>query len=348
MVLPFSYFSSEGKLSRVRWSPQSIHNSTSLSFVAGTYDELDHALVLWNCDPSVKAALASPDTRWQAEPVNTLKHDGAVLDLAFVHGQRGPLGLPFMVTASSNGHVGVFTCSDTSKGEGEIKALGSQLFHSNPAGKGVPCYALAVQPNASSDPEIASVGSDGHIAFSTLQGQTVAKIENADSSQITGVKWTTANEIVISTESGRLKAGFTIVDSSEDVSAYNCIAVHPTQATRLATGSQDGTVKVWDLRSTSEPEVEAYKIHSGDVWEVTFHPTNAQKIISCSEDGKTSELQWSYDINSLQPVTGGHRQFKVDQNIHNRLPLNSLDCHRDNNLVVAVGDASGIFLSHRL
>ncbi|KAJ3217494.1 hypothetical protein HDU67_007857 [Dinochytrium kinnereticum] len=314
MVLPFYYFSHEGKFSRVRWSTQSTYNSDSLSFVTGTYDESDHSLVLWNCEPTAKEAAANPNTLWEAKPVHTLRHAGAVMDIAFVHGRTGPSGLPFMVSASSTGHVGIFTCSETTKESGIIEALGSQQFHMSPNKKGVPCFSVAIQPNASGSPEIASAGSDGHIVFSTLEGQKVGHIQNADSSQITSLKWTTTNEVVVSTEAGRLKlfdrrqknGGLMVVDSADEFSPYNCIAVHPTQATRLATGSQNGAVKIWDLRSTSEPEVETYQIHSSDVWEVLFHPADARRVLSCSEDGKTS-------IDNLEPVLSGRSPFSLDQ-----------------------------------
>ena len=49
-----SFFSTEGKFSKVKWTPQSLYTSGSLSLVTGTYDEgldgLHGSLSLWRVD----------------------------------------------------------------------------------------------------------------------------------------------------------------------------------------------------------------------------------------------------------------------------------------------------------
>ena len=78
----------------------------------------------------------------------------------------------------------------------------------------------------------------------------------------------------------------------------------------LAAGHSDGAVLLWDRRKTEYP-LARLKQHNADVWSVRFHPTNPDRLISCSGDGTV--LQWEF--NPHKESYGG-QSFRVDENNH--------------------------------
>ncbi|KAI9342759.1 WD40-repeat-containing domain protein [Zopfochytrium polystomum] len=198
-----------------------------------------------------------------------------------------------------------------------IRTLATPLLHTHPSGARAACTGVSVQPIVHTDRDLASVGDDGRVRFSKLDGGgRVSASAAADSARMTGVRWRTADEVVVATDAGRIKvvdrrmerAALTLYDAAEGSVPLNCIDVHPTQAIRVATGNSDGTVKVWDLRSLKQPEVKAFNAHSGEVWEVLFNPDDAKRVMSCGEDGITwnsarqrGATEWTTFAAALRP-----------------------------------------------
>lgn len=65
--------------------------------------------------------------------------------------------------------------------------------------------------------------------------------------------------------------------------------IHPTQSHVLATGNEDGSMHMWDMRQDKEP-VAVLEGHSAAISELLFHPSNPDFMFTCSWDG--SVLQW--------------------------------------------------------
>jgi centriolar protein POC1 len=63
-------------------------------------------------------------------------------------------------------------------------------------------------------------------------------------------------------------------------SGVNSVKFHP-DGTCVASGSQDRTIKIWDIRS--QRLIQHYDAHSGDVTEIGFHP-NGRYLLSSSND----------------------------------------------------------------
>lgn len=69
-----------------------------------------------------------------------------------------------------------------------------------------------------------------------------------------------------------------------------CIAQHPSQKHFIFTGSEEGDVGVWDMRTNSLLTT----MNSGDMsslTELVFHPLEPDHLFSCSFGGRL--LQWS-------------------------------------------------------
>ncbi|KAI8621476.1 WD40-repeat-containing domain protein [Chytriomyces sp. MP71] len=182
---------------------------------------------------------------------------------------------------------------------------------------------------------------------------TRESIAQADSAAITGITWRSLHDLAYCTDAGRIglvdrripKVVSTFHDLQNEWVPLNCIAVHPTQNTTLATGDADGQVKVWDLRNTKQPEVRSFGMHSSDVWDVVFPSTNAFTIASASQDGTLAHFTW----NENNPDGFGASSKTIglkEKRISGRgFSVNGIDCHPEVPLVVAVGDGGQVVLT---
>lgn len=69
-----------------------------------------------------------------------------------------------------------------------------------------------------------------------------------------------------------------------------CVAQHPSQKHFIFTGSEEGDVGVWDMRTNSLLTT----MSSGDassLTEIAFHPLEPDHLFTCSFGGRL--LQWS-------------------------------------------------------
>jgi hypothetical protein len=62
------------------------------------------------------------------------------------------------------------------------------------------------------------------------------------------------------------------------------VAASPDKKT-LATGSEDGTLKLYDLTDQTNPLRQSLTEHKGPVWGIDFHPTNVNQFVTASDDG---------------------------------------------------------------
>ncbi|KZV29602.1 hypothetical protein F511_00880 [Dorcoceras hygrometricum] len=65
-----------------------------------------------------------------------------------------------------------------------------------------------------------------------------------------------------------------------------CIAKSPTDSNILLTGSYDEQLRIWDVRSTSEPVIESSIGLGGGVWRIKYHPSIAGLVLAaCMHNG---------------------------------------------------------------
>ncbi|KAJ1948699.1 Nucleoporin Nup43 [Linderina pennispora] len=172
---------------------------------------------------------------------------------------------------------------------------------------------------------------------------------DVDSTVITGICWTTPQQIAISTRTSQVK----LVDrrSPGDIAAafvkladsvaFECVNVHPSQPHRIATGTDDGSVMIWDIRNPKEPQTEAFGVHSANVWSVQFHPGDCNKVVSCSDDATIAVTGWA----------GGSGEHSV-HTLTNSLNVMSVNCFdicpfTKTSLLVAGSDSGSILLDSR-
>lgn len=69
------------------------------------------------------------------------------------------------------------------------------------------------------------------------------------------------------------------------IGGVNTIAFHPRASFQVATGGNDGVVKLWDIRSWKDVEVGAYSYHNKPVLRVNWAPFDDCVFGSSGEDG---------------------------------------------------------------
>ncbi|KAJ3179816.1 Nucleoporin Nup43 [Geranomyces variabilis] len=234
--------------------------------------------------------------------------------------------------------------------EPELNPVFEHIGVHAPLGKGVALNAIDVHGL-----EIAAAGDDGRVAIARINGQLVRVMGGLDTSRIAALQWRGANELVTASSSGQLTLmdtrqsgpGLRLSDQAHAPTPLNCLTIHPSQNDKLATGDANGVVGIWDLRNMSEAAVERLNVHSGDVWDVKFHPDYPGKIISCSEDGSICIARWSSDgidsNPSWEPTSG---LVRYQSRLH-PLGFNSIDVHAEANVLVAAGDGGAIVI-HQL
>nr|KAJ3418691.1 Nucleoporin Nup43 [Polyrhizophydium stewartii] len=258
-------------VSRVRWAPlRSLRSGRSL-LVAGTYDGRAPSVHLWSFDPQARQRLAEDgDEDMLAGVLESSDMATAATHQASAPAKANVTGLEFLeegstvVAALDDGHIRAFQIQgDAGGGAGgfRLSVVAENKVHERPDRHLAGCTALALS-RASSDQHIASVGADGKIAFSTINGRILHTIRDVDSLSLTAVQWRTASQVATASLSGRIclydqrasSAALVFSDHRVDVQPLHSLAVHPVRAEKLAVGSDSGLVQLWDLRNTSVPE----------------------------------------------------------------------------------------------
>ncbi|XP_028295031.1 nucleoporin Nup43 [Gouania willdenowi] len=281
------------KVSRTRWRPVSVSSFQQPEiFATGSWDNEDNKVSLWSIGNY--GGLGMEDG-FEGDPqlLCDIKHDGDVLDLQFLDQER-------IVTASSTGGVTILRHHPNSQT--------LSVSHQWERAHRYPCDNAPCTSVVCSSPEIVSVGEDGRIVVFRADQEGVCRvIENADSSTIHAVTYLRTTEVLTVNSIGQLKlwdlrqqggSPSKILSLSGDRVPLHCVDRHPNQQHVVATGGQDGTLCIWDVREESSP-VALMEAHSAEMWEVHFHPTNPDHLFTCSEDG--SLLHWETSSHSDMP-----------------------------------------------
>ncbi|KAJ2723223.1 hypothetical protein GGI07_002792 [Coemansia sp. Benny D115] len=262
-----------------------------------------------------------------------------------------------VATASSYGTISIYGVALDSKTNDALKLRESVTAHRFVNDEPAVATALAVQPVGSVDAEIASCGEDGNISYVSVARLDALQSYEVDSTVLTGVCWPTPAQVAVSTRGGQIKlfdrrspaeVASVFVDSSGNY-AFECIAAHPSQSFRLATGTDTGSVLLWDVRNPRKPVTEAFNVHEGNVWQVKFDPINTGRIVSCSEDASIAVTQWDSQSGGSAVALGmgadKNRGVRKLSSMFNVLSVNCLDvCPYTRTSVLVAGSDSGNLL----
>lgn len=320
------------KISKIRWRPrlkQSLQPSNV--FASGSWDDEVNKLCLWH-----QEGLGTGDERIRLQEDNFLQepdllcdvqHPGDVTDLCFLNQDQ-------ILTTSSTGSLILFRHHPNSQTL-EVVQEWVELHHSG--GRGCPCTCLAVY----GEDVILTGGEDGCMNLvAPGQAKPVRVFQKADSCTINALTFLKQSEVLSVNSFGQLKLWDFRNRSDEPVQIFSatdehwpllCVDRHPGQHHILATGSQDGTLTVWDLRQTKFP-MTTLDAHQTSMWEVRFHPSHAEHLFTCSEDGSV----WHWDASALASSVlkaskggdGGQQSPWLGLEASSKLEINSLICNK--------------------
>ncbi|KAJ2784222.1 Nucleoporin Nup43 [Coemansia interrupta] len=159
------------------------------------------------------------------------------------------------------------------------------------------CTGVAVQPGGHT---VASCGEDGRLVLAPADRLASHQSIDADAGSLTSLCWPTATQVAVATRAGQAKLfdhraplhPSSVFYNPQSCASFECIAAHPSQPFLLATGSDDGSVLLWDVRDPRRPRNEMFRVHRGNVWQVGFDPRDARSIVSCAEDGTVAVTRW--------------------------------------------------------
>eukprot|EP00058_Branchiostoma_floridae_P013639 XP_002599127.1 hypothetical protein BRAFLDRAFT_281490 [Branchiostoma floridae] len=288
------------KVNKIRWRPQGPQAlQQSDVFVSGSWDNEENRVRLWHLpDTPVKTEGVAAKGQLPARAVEPrllceVPHQGDVKDLKFLDYDK-------ILAASSTGNVTLYKHHHNSQTLSVGQTWESLHHH---GGRGCPCTGLAATL-----PDIVTVGEDGRINVVRVDHRApIRTIDDADSCTLNAVSLK-AFEVITVNSSGQLKVFDLRRPSSEPTRIFllsgeriplHCLDKHPGQPHIVATGGQDGSLYMWDLRQERHP-VSAMDAHAWDMWEVLFHPTHPDHLFSCSQDG--SLWHWDVSMTTATPL----------------------------------------------
>ncbi|KAF9195311.1 Nucleoporin Nup43 [Haplosporangium sp. Z 767] len=353
------------KVSKVRWLEKAafptkdLHFATSLHLdgKASFKTDTSNTIVIWSCQNQRQFEITrAEDVKSTFVPFKLAEasHQGEVLDMRVIEGQD-----PLLVTASSTGEIGLYKSKLQASRRADspsIEFVDTHRHHGFHNKDTAEATSLSVRPQALN--EIASVGEDSRLVLLSIDNiQKSLQRSDHIGAGFSAVCWRSSSSLAVTTKIGQLRL-FDRRDISKPVllstpksyqrDPLTCVAQHPTEPYRLATGNEDGSVAVWDVRNLSQPEIAGIKVHNSIVWEVQFHPNQPDKLLSCSQDGSLATLDWRQAVKDHVNDTRNTLDDSVATywtSIRNVLSVNSLDYHNRANVLLAGSDSGGILES---
>ena len=285
------------KVNKIRWRPvpsQSGRISGSL-FLTGSWDDDQNTIKLWSWSENddVQNQSASNELTEPELMATNKQHHGDVNEIQFMNQD-------IAVCASSNGSVTALKLGrEFASTHSQEQGIGSGGWGLQEVGKWDKLHSTNFQESscnsvACSSDNIASAGEDGKIFLTSVKRrEPLRKYDKGDSCSLNAIIFTRQDEIAAANMRGQLKIWDlrsnadeptrTCVLSSEQIS-IGCVAKHPTQQHILCSGSEDGMLAFWDLRSQMHP-VTLLNAHQQAVSEIHFHQQQPDHLFSCSQNG---------------------------------------------------------------
>ncbi|KAF8783029.1 Nucleoporin Nup43 like protein [Argiope bruennichi] len=273
------------KINKIRWQPK----STSV-FVTGSYNDDDNQICVWKF-PDPQSHMnddVENDVDDDPQIISTKSFTGSVTDLKVASEE-------LIFAASSLGSIFLFKYHDEN-----LQCLHAweklHKFQNNTAS----ATGIAIKSE-----DVASVGEDGKLCLLNFNiNQKVREIASSDLCSFTCVTYLRHHEIVAGNSLGYLRlwdlrspseASSHLLTLSREQRGVSCMNTHPTQSHILATGYEDGSLCIWDMRQDRKP-MSQLEGHSAAVTELLFHPTNPDFLYTSSLDSSV----WQWDASSLR------------------------------------------------
>ncbi|KAI5660079.1 hypothetical protein M9H77_28872 [Catharanthus roseus] len=86
-----------------------------------------------------------------------------------------------------------------------------------------------------------------------------------------------------------------------------CIAKNPNESNILLTGSYDEYLRIWDMRSISQPVSQSCLCLGGGVWRIKYHPTIPDLVLTaCMHNGFAIVKTKNGEAESIEAYNNKH------------------------------------------
>ncbi|GFR02947.1 nucleoporin Nup43 [Trichonephila clavata] len=276
------------KISKVKFQPKS-----SSMFVTGSHNDDENKLCVWKFPAPVSSMNDDAENDVDDDPqvVSTMSFKGCVTDLKVVSDD-------LIFVSSSLGSVFLYKYSD------ELQCVHTwEKLHAFQNGT-ASATGISVKGQ-----DVATVGEDGKLCLLNFNvNQKIREIVSSDLCSFTCVSYLRHHEVVAGNSLGYLRlwdlrsssdASSSLLTLSREQRSVTCMNTHPTQSHILATGYDDGSLCIWDMRQDRKP-MSLLEGHLAAVTELLFHPTNPDYLYTCSLDSSV----WQWDATNLRnPVS---------------------------------------------
>jgi len=297
-------------------------------------------------------------------PLTSTKLDGDITDIQFLSSNA-------LVASSSSGRVNLYGLTETesksslSKSE-EDPSLSLSLLHewtnetkstsSSKAAKSLPLHqGVATSLDFQGD-HIISAGEDGSIGIlSVTSAQVVRMIDKVCPSTCFCIRFSCSGAHFFAACMGGSLLTFDPrasvirpVQKCKDVAAecLTSLSVHPDRPNTAATGSAEGIVSVWDVRTNARPMCSVQQ-HSSTIWDVSFIPSAPTLLLTCCEDGTINVSDFNADGGDPIKVdysTAQRSNFKSKVLGETGLGVNSIDVDPLTNSIVCGTDTEQLLI----
>ncbi|XP_060859347.1 nucleoporin Nup43-like [Metopolophium dirhodum] len=341
------------KVNRVRWRPDDLMASTM--FVTGSWDnEYDNVIELWGLTSTDENSAQD----FPPKLLDCVKQNGNVTQIRFLDNK-------FIAVSTDNGTVKVYRVISENEDSNihleEVMAW--DTLHS--LGKEQKsCKDFAV-----CNFSLATIGDDYKLNIISLNSKQIHLVlEGISSSPLTCICFLTNTEVLCCNALSQMKLWDIRVAKSSIMANINhftqtqvpitCVAQHPSQKHYIFTGSEEGNVGVWDMRTNNLLTT----MSSGDassLTEIAFHPLEPDHLFTSSFGGKL--LQWSSKKSYMCHVDPGDLEYsnfwvnmdkvKTRLSVNNviqpiYMPINSLDIQKQQ--LICGADNEAVYFQRNL
>jgi EARP and GARP complex-interacting protein 1 len=143
----------------------------------------------------------------------------------------------------------------------------------------------------SADHIVASIVDGKILLFNRTEAKSVVVSEMTGKKSSGGGMFSGANQFVAIQENAIVS--YDIRDSNnkawqieDGVSSVRTIDINPNKAFHIATGADEGVLKIFDVRNSKEPVFSTGHIHQHWIFSVSFNKFHDQLLLTSSSDGK--------------------------------------------------------------